>query len=154
MDEKNYSRVIKHAEQRLWLTWLSRFNIFAPWLQTKQVRSCGTHASHWIGGTPTEYCQRNVRKQIRCDVDILQPMKNSTNDRLVLCREFFFINFSIFYSAVAVAIAEKITNEFQFSPYLVYSFRKRAVRIIMTEKPDNFGKILSGLVFVLMAACV
>jgi len=43
-----------HSNSLLSLTWLSKLSIFPPLAHTRQVRSWGIQASHWIGGTPTE----------------------------------------------------------------------------------------------------
>lgn len=52
----------KHAIYANWLfyktndlTWLIRLSRGLPSDPTKQVRSCGIHANHWMGGTPMQY---------------------------------------------------------------------------------------------------
>lgn len=37
------------------VTWLIRLSRGLPSDPTRQVRSCGIHANHWMGGTPMQY---------------------------------------------------------------------------------------------------
>jgi len=37
------------------LTWLIKLSRGLPSEPTRQVRSCGIHANHWMGGTPMQY---------------------------------------------------------------------------------------------------
>lgn len=37
------------------LTWLIRLSRGLPSEPTRQVKSCGIHANHWMGGTPMQY---------------------------------------------------------------------------------------------------
>lgn len=45
----------RESERIRSLTWLIRLSRGLPSEPTRQVRSCGIHANHWMGGTPMQY---------------------------------------------------------------------------------------------------